>query len=424
MKYNFYWNYTIDDANADCWRIIVNDCWNNHKYATLCELVAECPEMKQLTKPCIVDFLNDPSASKYTHGLSSDKWFVRVNASGCLELADPCMCSNWDKYVVASDEDNSPWPLDEKVKLSCSYDGIYCIDIEEAWPQTLVWRPSGPNGPFINPQMPTSECGDWWYYVMLWKTWSNRQVQYQCNKSNKPQYAKCVYLWWPWLAHTSAKDRTVRYVVPWYTGYKPIDSWADDAVWYIDWDWDVRWTEFFSKPKSSWVITINTPWVYEVAFSTYITFWQVLHSIRCGIWYDSWSWAKEINDIKYQCWEYWDWTGNAVFNRTFPDDWDEAKFRQNEWYWTHWAWWTLDNTWLPFARTYILNVVNETELFMMVKPDMRWVDPRLIPAFDKDDRYRIAVSWSADWNPYNAATTIEISRLSDAVREDRLRPLN
>ena len=55
---------------------------------------------------------------------------------------------------------------------------------------------------------------------------------------------------------------------------------------------------------------------------------------------------------------------------------------------------------------------------------MRWVDPRLIPAFDKDDRYRIGISWALGWNPYNAATTIEISRLSDAVREDRLRPLN
>lgn len=439
MIFPFYNNdekaYTINDANYWCWRIIVADCDMWHKYATLCELVADCPEMKQLTRPCIVNALNDLRNLPWTNSLSSNKWFLRVTTDGCLEVADPCICNDWDRYVAATDNDNSPWTLDKKVRGSCSFDWLYCIDIEEAWPSLLVWRPSGPNGPFINPSMPSGQCPEWEYYVKLkWSTW-HWTVDYECEQTNKPQYAKCIYLAWPGMAATSAQNRTVRYVVPWAnSAYKPVDTWSDDANSYIDWDWSVVWTDAFAKPKTNGVITITKAWVYEVAFSTYITFWQVLHSIRCGIYADSWSWMHEINDIKYQCWEYWsatndDWgrphISDVTINRLWPEEWDQEKYTKNADYGG--SWWvgrTLDNTWLPFARTYIINVSQPTELFMVVKPDMRWVDPRLDPDVDREDRYRIAVSWASDWNPYWASTTIEIARLSDVVLSDRLKPLS
>lgn len=432
MEFPFYNNdtkaYTINDANFDCWRVIVADCPGSHRYATLCELIEDCPSVKQLTRPCIVEFLNDPTNETYTKGLDPNKWFVKVGVNGCLEIADPCICNDWDKYVIATDQDNNPWALNSKVKGSCSYDGLYCIDIEEGWPQTLVWRPSGPNGPFINPDLPTDVCdGEGGYYVRLVQKWSSWWVDYTCPEvSSKPQFAKCIYSWG--LATTSCKDRTVRYYLP-HRGctVKPIDSWSiDNAEWYINGTWDIKGTpEAFDKPSSYGVINIKEPGVYALAFSTYITSSQTLHSIRCGLYADiEGSWPKELNDIKFQGWEYpfpwgeyWD---PVVFNRLFPDQWDPAKFTRNY----KRIWWTLENTWLPFSRAYIINVINTpVEIFMAVKPDMRDRDPRVEEENDKDDRYHIQVEgYSSD--AYWAATTIEIVKLTEAVAKSRLVELN
>ena len=401
MIFPFYNNdekaYTINDANYDCWRIIVADCDGWHKYATLCELVAECPDVKQLTKPCIVEFLNDAANSRYTKWLDDSKRFLRVKPNWCLEIADPCICNDWDRYVAATKDDNDPGPLDRKVKWSCSYDGLYCIDIEEAWPQTLVWRPSGPNWPFINPTLPTEVCeNNEPYDVKLKQSWWKWVVDFECPEDNqKPQYARCEYQCDSWLASTPCcmmttwSDwweyriwRTVRYFVTRKNSIKPIDSWTDNATSYIDWEWKVQWTEAFWSPQWYWVIRIKQPWLYIVNFSAYITFNQVMKAIRCWLYMDNWSWWKEINDIKYETWEYRDQTKpTEVFNRTWPDEWNKAKFVKNslDWAWQSlqwWALWTLDNTWLPFANSYTINVQNEIELAMVVKPDTRWIDPR------------------------------------------------
>jgi len=426
MLFPFYNNdskaYTIDDANFDCWRIIVAECDWNHKYATLCELIQDCPSVKQLTNPCVVSFLNNPKA--YSNWLPQEKWFVKVNNNWCLELADPCICNNdWDKYVIATEDDNNPWPLDTKVKWSCSYDWLYCIDIEEAWPQTLVWRPSWPNWPFINPSLPTDECKDGqWYIVKLKSNWAKWYVDFDCpEEDNKPQYCKCV--WQVWRASTSCKDRTVRYFLPRAnSAFKPIDTMVDDAQSYIAWDWVCKWTDAFAAPKTYWVITIEKAWIYEIAFSTYITFSQTLHSIRCWLYYDNWSWPTELNDIKYQTWEYRvDWNPE-VFNRCWPEEWNKEKFIEN-WVWRYkWAWRTMENTWLPFARTYVLNITESTEIFMAVKPDMRWVDPRLILENDYDERYYIQVEWQ--WSSaYWAVTTIDIARIWNSVHQSRMQPI-
>lgn len=421
MKFPFYNNnekaYTIDDANYDCERIIVADCNMNHRYATLCELIQDCPSVKQLTNSCIVNFLNNPTAD--TKWLDADKRFVRVTNNWCLEIADPCVCDNGDRYVAATREDNDPGPLDRKVKWSCSYDWLYCIDIEEAWPKTLVWRPSGPNWPFINPALPTDMCADGqWYIVKLKHDWSKRYTDFDCpEEDDKPQYCKCV--WQVGRASTSCKDRTVRYFLPHYScPMKPIDSWVDEAQSYINWDWMCMWTDAFEAPMSYWVITIKKPWIYEVAFSTYITFWQVLHSIRCWLYYNTWMWPQEINDIKYQTWEYRTEWAPETFNRTWPDEWDKDRFIHN---WK--TWWTMENTWLPFARTYLMNVTEPTEILMAVKPDMRWIDPRLIVENDYDDRYYIQVEWAGS-SAYWAVTTIELARVWNSVHPSRMKVID
>ncbi len=445
MKFPFYHNdekaYTIDDANYDCWRIIVADCDMWHRYATLCELVADCPEMKQLTRPCVVTALNDLNLLPWHNTLSTDKWFLRVTPSWCLELADPCIC-NEDKYVIATDQDNNPWPLDTKVKWSCSYDWLYCIDIEEAWPQTLVWRPSGPNWPFINPALPTSACPSWEAYdvklVADWDKWEWK-VQFECpEQSDKPQYAVCVYngtwiastpccMWQTWTDGLQYRIwRTVRYYATRASApFKPIDSMEDEANSYIDWDWLVKWTpEAFARPDSYWVIKIIQKWIYVISFSAYVTFNQVMKAIRCWLYAKTWvwTWFKELNDIKYETWEYRRTWYPEVFNRTWPDAWNKDKFVQNSldsnWQTLRWwALWTLDATWLPFSRTYVLNVTEDTELAMVVKPDTRWIDPRLIKSQDSDDRYKLHIEWWVD--NYWAVTSIEIARVWDLVTESR-----
>lgn len=423
MLFPFYNNedtaYTIDDADYWCERVIVWTCDWSHRYATLCELVQNCPNVRQLTRPCIIEALNNLDRLPNTQSLSPDKWFLKVTSDWCLEVADPCVCNDWDKYVIATDWDNNPWPLDSKVRGSCSYDWLYCIDIEEAWPQTLVWRPSGPNWPFINPALPDGSCSDE-MYVKIRKAWWEWKVDYECPEDDKPQYAKCIYS--AWRAKTSCKDRTVRYFVKHANSIWPIDSWSrDNSNSYIEWDWAIKWTDAFAKPSTYGVINIVKPWVYEIAFSTYITSSQTLHSIRCWLYADmDWSWPREINDIKYQWWEYpfpgWKYWDPAVFNRLFPDEWDWEVFTKN---YTR-IWWTLENTWLPFARTYILNVTKApVEIFMAVKPDMRDRDPRVIEENDDDDRYYIQVEW-ANWNAYWAATTIELTRISDSVSASRM----
>lgn len=447
MIFPFYNNdkkaYTIDDANIGCNRVIVSDCNNWHKYASLCELIADCPSVKQLTRDCVITALNDLNHINWTNSLDQSKWFLRVTSDGCLEVADPK--TNWDqdKYVVVSEDDNNPWPLDTKVKWSCSYDGLYCIDIEEAWPQLLVWRPSGPNGPFMNPSLPIWECDadDWnWYIVRMQKDWDEWKVWYSCPEiSEESHYCKCIYTWWasatPWIIWDSdpnaRKWRTVRYFLPHNAcRNKPQDSnavsWSDS---YIAWDWNIRWTTAFAAPKSYWVVRIIKPWVYIISYSTYIRFNQTLHSIRAWLYVpNSNGTLTELNDIKYQCWEYPglstlpSWVVSVDYpaiNRMFPSEYNKST-------WIHYGntWWTLDNTWLPFSRTYILDVINETEIYMAVKPDMRDEDPRLVKSNDSITRYNIFVTWTNDSDEYWASTTIELTRVADVVPEARMREIS
>lgn len=433
-------SYTIDDSNYECWRVIVADCPNSHRYASLCELIADCPSVKQITKDCVVNALNNLT-SLAPSWLDASKWFLRVKTDWCLEIADPKI-STQDKYVVASEGDNNPWPLDTKVKWSCSYDGLYCIDIEEAWPQTLVWRPSGPNGPFINPSMPTSECtaeDGMGYNVRLRKDWDVWKVDYSCPEvSDAVQYCKCIHTWWnsttPCIVWNNDPNnrfwRTVRYFLPHSNcpaNLLPVDDltsieWQES---FMKWTWNIQWTDAFWAPDNYWVVKIKTPWVYAISYSTYIKSYQTLHAIRCWIYVrDEWWNVIEINDTKFQCWEYpwlprFNWEVSKDYpalNRMFPDE-----YNKSVWYHYNQTWWTIDNVWLPFSNSYIVNLTRPTDIYMAVKPDMRYEDPRLIRWNDLLSRYYIHVTWSKDKDTdYWTATSIEIYRLWDAVPSGKM----
>lgn len=431
MQYNFYWNKTIDDANIWCDRVIVSDCDNNHSYKSFCELLEDCPSVNQLTKNCVIDALNDLAKLWKDKWIPSSKWFLKATTNWCLTIADPTEWMDSDRNVAVSEKDNNPWPLDTKVKWSCSYDWLYCIDIEEAWPSLLVWRPSGPNGPFINPSLPSGKCTNWWN-VKLKNENNEWFVDYECSWEQLPnQYCKCIFTGWiaatpciNWSSTASEREwRTVRYFLPHDASQnKPRDTWTiSDSNSYITWDWVCKWTEVFWAPEDFWVIMIKEPWVYAISYSAYITTYQTCHSIRCWL-YIKWDddVIREINDTKYQCWEYptyaWKSWRTPALNRMFPDQYDYNT-------WNHYTntWWTLDNTWLPFGRTYLVNLTSRNiEIYMAVKPDMRDQDPRLIQANDEKWRYYIWVTWSnSDDN--SASTSIEIVRISDPIPNGRMK---
>lgn len=426
MLFPFYWDerawYTIDDADYGCNRVIIWTCDGSHRYATICELIQDCPSVRQLTKPCIIDALNDLTSLKNANTIDPSHWFLKVTQDGCLEIADPCICNDWDKYVIASDEDTNPGPLDTKVRWACSYDWLYCIDIEQAWPNLLVWRPSGPTGPFINPKIPDVDCDE--VAVKLEKKWSEWSVKYECKPKEEPQYCECIYSWG--TSATNPRDRAVRYFLTHQNcTVKPIDGWARDwSESYINGSRSVKGTsECFWNPTDKWVVQIKSPWLYVIRFSTYVeTGWQSIYAIRCGLYENSQWEFREMWDFKYQAWENpvsWQFWEKWRLNRIFPNPFDEWVY--TSWYRQYWI--TLELTWIPFANTYILNVVNTpVEIAMVVKPDMRWVDYRVNTSIDNDEKYKLMVRWD-DGYAYGAGTSIRITRIDEAVKEDWLKEI-
>lgn len=421
MLFPFYWDekkqYTINDADYDCGRVIVAECDNSHRYATLCELIEDCPAVRQLTRNCIVEALNNLTRLPNAQSIDPSHRFLKVTPDGCLEIADPCICNEWDKYVIATENDNHPGPLSTKVRWACSYDWLYCIDIEVGWPNLLVWRPSGPNGPFTNPATPTSDCDD--VYVKLKKNGTNWVVDYECLDDNKrPQYCYCQHKWW--MAAKSCKWKTIQYyAVRSDCTYKP----NEDDISYIN-NWrEVRWTEAFGKPDSdSWaVVNINQPWQYAVSFFSYIQCMQTNNAIRVWIYTaHPGERPQTLWDIKYEAGEMpqpwrigWD---PLWFNRMHPYEFDREA-------WTHsyeYNGWTIEHTWIPFANNYIINVnTAPLEICFVVKPDMRYTDPR-VPSKreDPDSRYIFSIGDPAD--PHSIPATIAISRIGDPVPENRL----
>jgi len=241
----FYHNsdtsYTIDDANYDCMKVIVGSCDWGHKYMSICELMATC-DVNQLTRQCIIDALNDLTSVEWYDDVDSDKRFLMVTSDWCLKIASPCICDDWDRYVAASDEDNNPWTLDTKVKGSCSYDGLYCIDIERWWPSTLVRRPSGPNNIFTRAEDPDDVCENWECYTLkACRTWGEWAVSYECDITQEPQYLKAIYTWG--ISATNCKWRTVRYFAKHLNAAGPTDTWTeDDSESYFTGDWKIQAT--------------------------------------------------------------------------------------------------------------------------------------------------------------------------------------
>ena len=431
MEFPFYWDYSINDANFGCERVIVWECpdeswkWGSHRYATICELIQNCPSVRQLTRSCVVDALNNLTGLSGFKETPADKRFLMVDPNGCLKIASPCPCGDWDRYVWATAGDTNPWELDKKLRGSCSYDQLYCIDIEKAWPGILVFRPSWPNGPFINPKLPNADdCDQNCMDVIICNNDGKREVDYRCEEPKTWEYCKAVFSGGE--SARSCKGKTIRYFLSPEKSNRP-DYDIDSKLWvsYIKWDWKVRGTSAFGKPSSYWVVRITKPWVYLARFSIYSNFSSVSWATRAGLWIDYGDGPQELNDVKYQGQEYYP-PGHPLhqkspFNSTFPEPYNTAKATRNN---TADGVMALNFTGLPFTSTYTLNVVNApVELYLCIKPDMRVDDARTIKANDVDSRYFISVGGYLS-DAYSSPTSLEVVRVSDAIPEYKMDDLS
>ena len=432
MEFPFYWNeqktYTINDANYDCNRIIVSWCDGSHHYASLCELIEDCPSIKQLTRPCIVEALNDLQTLWRQSWLAPQKRFLKIGNDGCLEVANPCICNEWDRLVVATDEDNDPGPLSTKVRWSCSEDWLYCIDIEVAGPKTLVWRPSWQNGPFINPDLPSCPDADS-AYVKLKKQWGAWVVDYKCEEyDNSPEHLMAFHNGWQWQQNSYHK--ALRYFAPTFKDWTTLPTGYDD-VGVIDWWWYIQWTDAFWPPKWIGVFQVLKPGIYAISFGAYIEAWfdvsNVVNAIRCWLYLAdltrSWEHPNvwdfvEMWDFKYEFAEWipqylWDWDNQI--NRMHPQKFDWDQFFKNGWNGI-----ATDMSWFPFARTYILNFNKPFEIAFRIWVDMRYTDVRWVNP--NPSNFNVSISSGKETHEArNAAMCrIDCTRLWDCVVQSRI----
>jgi hypothetical protein len=282
----------------------------------------------------------------------------------------------------------------------------------------LVWRPSGPNGPFINPDLPNCQDSDS-AYVKLKKQGGDWVVDYKCEEiETSPEHLYARHRWGQWFQNSYKK--ALGYFATTNRSWTPaITDPTASGIW---WWWDVIWSDAFWPAKWIGVFQILRPWIYALSFSAYIEAWyltsNVVNSIRCWLYQsqvlDQWNvWDfYELWDFKFEwCnWtEYWWWL-SWQFNRMHPQNWDAAQFYKN--------WWTgvaTNLSWFPFARTYILNVWVPIEVGFRVWVDMRYIDVRWI---DPDpELFNIHISSASEYHETSnsAACRIDCTRLWDAV---------
>lgn len=243
------------------------------------------------------------------------------------------------------------------------------------------------------------------------------QVDYECpDEVREPQMARCS--WTGGRSVTHSKNRTVAYFATHQNSrHKPQDNGSvDSAQSYLDGDWVVKATSAFGAPPTYGVISINEPGIYSIHLSSYVTGSQTWNAFRGGI-YVSYGdgFMLELGDIKYEDGEHPDgasipWN-RPTFNRMHPENYNAQEWTHN---YTAGAW-TIESTGLPFGRSYIVNVDRPgLEVFLRYKPDMRYIDPRLVQANDSDQRYDIILQGS-NGDAYGAGTNITITKIDESV---------
>ena len=296
MKYDFYNWYTIDDSNIGCDMVIVSQCWQswsdmpNHIYKSICELIADCPAIRQLEKDCVVDFFNEDWSRQYNPRVPK---YLKLNSSWCIERA-PVDCPCEDTKVKAMRCDDEAWYLIEKLEWTKSEDWwLYWIDIQAKWCNLLQIVPSWPNNPYTR----TEELPAW-SWTIKYKAWGLEYVpDIDPEVWSNTSYAVWYHKWGS--AEIPMED--------WSTIWCK-NSWSSVVDWYSFsnyWDTLLRWTKDIIKWRWKHLFWLTRPWVYVISMNSCakIIEWAWVKAIRWWIILDA-SWTQTSKYAWLIAWDF------------------------------------------------------------------------------------------------------------------------
>lgn len=380
MKYDFYNWYNIDDSNIGCDMVIVSQCpesWSdmpNHVYKSICELIADCPAIRQLEKDCVVDFFNDDWSRQYNPKVPK---YLKLNSSWCIERA-PVDCPCEDEKVKAMACDDEPWYLIDKLTWWQDDEWLYWIDVRWKWCDLISLVPRWP----LNPYTREKNFPATWSWNIRYKNW---QIEYVPDLDQE--------VW-------SNTSYAVWYHQGW-TAEIPTDNWEtiwfkNSAIWFSDWwsfsnnsDPICMWTKDIIKWKWKHLFWLTRPWVYVISFNC---------CVKLPDWWSAW-----VNAIRW--WLITDawgtWTASYVW-RTIGDfkyDWrDYNELLIDNPQWPYWSSRHIELNHLSFNSSYVLHLkwnsaTSPVRICARVRVDTRtWWDPMV--AYDP---WTIVVQATNDW---------------------------
>ena len=367
MKYDFYNWYTIDDSDIGCDKVIVSQCpesWSdmpNHVYKSICELIADCPAIKQLQKDCVVDFFNKDWSNQYDWNVPK---FIKLNSSWCLEWWTlECPCS--DELVKASACDRHAWYLEEKLEWWTSDNWLYSIDVNTVSCDKIEITPDWPDNTFIRSRWVPED----WSWTIKYK---NGNIYYEedldTDTTSNISYARWYHNGW-WAVVPTNTWSTI-----WW-----VNNWETSPAWQYHFLWTstLKWTKDIVRWTWHHLFWLTRPWVYMITLNSCIKneneAW--LKAIRWWIVLDWWwtytqtySWLVAW-DVKY------DWRRYTQYINDFYPDWDSSEY--------NWKSRHLDLTIMSFCSSYTLHLSNAS-------PDSPvWICFRI--------RYDTRITWN-DWS--------------------------
>lgn len=344
----FYSNYTIDDSWIWCEKVIVSKCdvpWSwmpNHEYKSICELIADCPSVRQLTNDCIVDFFNSDWSKVYDTTVQK---FLKLKSNWCLEWA-PVVCPCWDELVWATKDDPNPWYLVDKIVWDENWP--YKITISPKWSSTLVATPFWPNNIFTNfKDWDIAECGktDIWATLRI----RNWQLETVCNDEISHSYAKWVFSW------GSCIIPTWQHIDIYVTNTN--DHWA--APYVFEWNASLETTPDVKAGSWIYLFELTQPWIYVVNCNSTVRniteAW--LQAIR---W---WLLVRQFqDDWTYKAVEFWDFKYDSRTYTNYVNDFAPDEFNNDYLNWER----NLELAIMSFNTTYTI-AVSETSASKPVK---------------------------------------------------------
>ena len=367
MKYDFYNWYTIDDSDIGCDKVIISQCsesWSdmpNHVYKSICELIADCPAVKQLQKDCVIDFFNKDWSSIYDWNVPK---FIKLNSSWCLEWWTlECPCS--DELVKASACDRHAWYLEEKLEWWTSDNWLYSIDINTVACDKIEITPDWPDNTFIRSRWVPED----WSWTIKYKNWNiYYEEDLDTDTTSNISYARWYHNGW-WAVVPTNTWSTI-----WW-----VNNWETSPAWQYHFLWTstLKWTKDIVRWKWHHLFWLTRPWVYMITLNSCIKneneAW--LKAIRWWIVLDWWwtytqtySWLVAW-DVKY------DWRRYTQYINDFYPDWDSSEY--------NWKSRHLDLTIMSFCSSYTLHLSNAS-------PDSPvWICFRI--------RYDTRITWD-DWS--------------------------